>query len=89
MKEGVNAYCTTTSCAVSVGPALCSALTYTAYILGAERVMARTEPLTSSLWVSAAAAAGLAIAAVASGTLKVPTHADDWLVIAGMRRSFL
>jgi drug/metabolite transporter (DMT)-like permease len=64
--------------------ALCSAITYTAYILGAERVIDRTQPLTSSLWTSAAAATGLAIAAAVSGTLRAPSRPADWLTIAAM-----
>lgn len=64
--------------------ALCSAITYTGYILGAERVLRRTQPLTSSLWVSGAASAGLTIFAVGTGSFRVPSTLEDWLPILGM-----
>jgi drug/metabolite transporter (DMT)-like permease len=64
--------------------ALCSAVTYTGYILGAERVLRRTQPLTSSLWVSGAAGVGLAIFAAATGSFRVPSTIEDWLPIVGM-----
>jgi drug/metabolite transporter (DMT)-like permease len=64
--------------------ALCSAITYTGYILGAEHVLRRTQPLTSSLWVSGAAAVGLAIFAAGTGSFRVPSTLEDWLPIVGM-----
>jgi drug/metabolite transporter (DMT)-like permease len=64
--------------------ALCSAVTYTGYILAADRVLRRTQPLTSSLWVSGAACVGLAAFALVTGSLALPTRAADWLAILGM-----
>jgi drug/metabolite transporter (DMT)-like permease len=63
---------------------LCSAITYTGYILGAERVLRRTQPLTSSLWVSGAASAGLTIFAAVTGSFRIPSTLEDWLPIVGM-----
>ena len=69
---------------IGVVLALCSAATYTGYILAADRVLRRTQPLTSSLWVSGAACVGLAAFAAATGSLALPARERDWLAIAGM-----
>jgi drug/metabolite transporter (DMT)-like permease len=64
--------------------ALCSAITYTCYILAADRVLRRTQPLTSSLWVSGAAGIGLAAFATVRGSFRAPAGAEQWLPIIGM-----
>jgi drug/metabolite transporter (DMT)-like permease len=70
--------------ALGVVLALCSAITYTCYILVADRVLRRTPPLTSSLWVSGAAGVGLAVFAVATGAFRAPSGADEWFPILAM-----
>ena len=52
---------------------LASALTFSGYLLVADRLIPRTPPLTSALWVSLAASAGLATASVVTGTATFPT----------------
>lgn len=64
--------------------ALCSAVTYTGYILGADRVLKRTQPLTGSLWVSASASLGLGVLALATRSFRAPDGWGDWAPILGM-----
>ncbi|HEX7463878.1 MAG TPA: DMT family transporter [Actinomycetota bacterium] len=64
--------------------ALGSALAYTSYLVGADRVLRRTNPLTSSMWVSAGASIGLAAYSLASGGLGIPTGWSKWWPVLGM-----
>ncbi|MEX2274850.1 MAG: DMT family transporter [Actinomycetota bacterium] len=64
--------------------ALCSATAYSAYLIGADRLLVRTDPLVSAMWVSAAAAAGHAVFAVATGRVVVPSGWEQWGPILGM-----
>jgi drug/metabolite transporter (DMT)-like permease len=64
--------------------ALCSASMYTVYLLGAAHVIRRTAPLTSSLWVSASASAGLVVSAAVTGRLEMPSGWEQWWPILGM-----
>jgi drug/metabolite transporter (DMT)-like permease len=58
--------------------ALASALTFSGYLLGADAVLKKTRSLTSSMWVSAAAAGGLAAFALLFGEAAVPRGMDQW-----------
>jgi drug/metabolite transporter (DMT)-like permease len=64
--------------------ALGSALTYTSYLLGADRVLRRTNPLTSSMWVSAGASLGLAAYSLTSGSSGILTDWSKWWPVLGM-----
>jgi drug/metabolite transporter (DMT)-like permease len=64
--------------------ALCSALSYTAMIVGAERVFRGVHPLSGSLWVSGGAAIGLAASALLLGANQLPQGSEQWWPILGM-----
>lgn len=69
---------------VGVAFALASALTFSAYLIGVEHVVQRTSPLTSALWVSAGASAGLFVVAAITGRYVGPQSDVDWWAILGM-----
>jgi len=58
--------------------ALAAALVFSLYLLGADVVLDRTNSLTGSMWVSAAAAVALAAAAAVSGTDAWPVGLAQW-----------
>jgi len=64
--------------------ALASAITYTGYLVGADRILRKTAPLTSSMWVSAGASVGLAAIAIASGEGRFPAGWTDWWPLVAM-----
>ncbi|GIU99384.1 MAG: permease [Actinomycetota bacterium] len=64
--------------------ALGAALTYTGYLLGADAALRRTHPMTSAMWVSAGASAGLLVFAWVSGRLGFPQGASGWWPLLGM-----
>jgi drug/metabolite transporter (DMT)-like permease len=64
--------------------ALGAALTYTVYLLGADRVLRTTPALTSATWVSAGASIGIALAALASGAGRMPSDPSAWWPVVGM-----
>ncbi len=61
-----------------VALALGSSLTFALYLVGADAVLERTDSLTGALWVSTAAAAGLALYAVSSGSGDWPSGWRQW-----------
>jgi drug/metabolite transporter (DMT)-like permease len=63
---------------------LAAALTYSAYLLGADLVLRRTHPLTSAMWVSAGASAGLFAFSAVSGRFASPTSVADWWSLLAM-----
>jgi drug/metabolite transporter (DMT)-like permease len=63
--------------------ALASAVTYSTYLIGADSLLRRTDPLTSAMWVSAGASLGLFLAANVAGAWRVPV-ADEWWPLLGM-----
>jgi drug/metabolite transporter (DMT)-like permease len=63
--------------------ALAAALVFSLYLLGADAVLDRTNSLTGSMWVSAAAAAALAAAAAVSGTGARPVGLAQWGPVLG------
>jgi drug/metabolite transporter (DMT)-like permease len=68
---------------VGVLLALAAALVFSLYLLGADAVLDRTNSLTGSMWVSAAAAAALATAAGVSGTAAWPVGLAQWGPVLG------
>lgn len=70
--------------AAGVVLALLSAVVITGYLLGAEVVLRRTHPLTSSMWVSGAASVALFAASFVSTTWRSPVGWTEWGPIAGM-----
>ena len=68
---------------VGVLLALAAALVFSLYLLGANAVLDRTNSLTGSMWVSAAAAVALAAAAAVSGTGAWPVGLRQWGPVLG------
>jgi drug/metabolite transporter (DMT)-like permease len=64
--------------------ALGAATTYSAYLVGADRVLRRTSPLTSAMWVSAGASAGLFGFAAVTGNGALPSGWSEWWPVIGM-----
>jgi drug/metabolite transporter (DMT)-like permease len=68
---------------LGVAFALASAVTYSAYLIGADALLGRTDPLTSAMWVSAGASLGLFLSANAVGVWRLPAG-DEWWPLVGM-----
>ena len=64
--------------------ALAAAVTYSAYLLGSDLVLRRTSPLTSALWVSGGASAGLFVFSAIAGRYTPPQVTADWWAILAM-----
>jgi DME family drug/metabolite transporter len=64
--------------------ALCAALTFSFYLIGADAVLQRTNSLTGAMWVSASAAVGLATFALATGNASWPNGLRQWGPVSGM-----
>jgi drug/metabolite transporter (DMT)-like permease len=64
--------------------ALGSAFTYSLYLMGADAVLKKTNSLVGAIWVSASAAAGLAIYAAITGAATWPTGWHQWWPVLGM-----
>lgn len=69
---------------VGVAFALAAALTYTAYLLAADRVLQRTNPMTSAMWVSGGASIALWAFALGTGQWDLPAGWDAWGPVVGM-----
>jgi drug/metabolite transporter (DMT)-like permease len=64
--------------------ALAAALTYSAYLLGADAVLRRTHPLTSAMWISAGASMGLFVFSTLSSRYTSPASPADWWSLLAM-----
>jgi drug/metabolite transporter (DMT)-like permease len=64
--------------------ALAAAVTYSAYLVGADLVLRLTNPLTSAMWVSGGASAALFAFSIISGRFTSPTNAADWWALLAM-----
>lgn len=69
---------------VGVVLALVTAMTYSAYLTGVDLLIHRTSALTSAMWVSAGASAGLFVYASAMGHWEMPVGAAAWGPLVGM-----
>jgi drug/metabolite transporter (DMT)-like permease len=63
--------------------ALSSATMFAFYLLGAERTLKRTSSVAASMWVSAAAAAAIAVYALAGRTATWPSGGRQWWPVIG------
>jgi len=63
---------------------LTSSVVYASYLVGTEAVLKRTNSLTGAVWVATAAAAGLAVYALLTGTAELPRGWRHWGPILGM-----
>jgi drug/metabolite transporter (DMT)-like permease len=62
---------------------LASALTFSFYLIGADRVLKGTNSLVGAMYVSASASAGLVVYAFLAGQQQVPTGWTQWGPILG------
>lgn len=69
---------------LGVAFALCSAVMYSAYLMGADAVLRRTTPLTASMWVNASVAVALGGVALATGGMRPPSGWAEWGPILAM-----
>lgn len=61
-----------------------AATTYSAYLVGADRVLRRTSPLTSAMWVSGGASLGLFAFGAVTGNGSLPHGWGEWWPVIGM-----
>src|SRR5205823_438147 len=66
---------------VGIVLALCCAVAYSAYLISADRVMKGTNPMTSAMWLAAAAALANLVFAGVFGHEVVPRGSQWWVVI--------
>ncbi|MGH2591624.1 MAG: DMT family transporter, partial [Actinomycetota bacterium] len=64
--------------------ALAAAVTYSAYLVGADLVLRLTNPLTSAMWVSGGASVALFAFSTIAGRFTSPTNAADWWALLAM-----
>jgi drug/metabolite transporter (DMT)-like permease len=69
---------------VGIVLALSCAVAYSAYLIGTDRILKRTNPMTSALWLAGSAAAANAAFAVVFGATTLPGGFDRWWRIGGM-----
>ena len=63
--------------------ALCTSLAYSAYLIGTDRTVKRTDPLTAATWLGIGAAVANLMYAVAFNAVVMPA-AGSWWRLAGM-----
>lgn len=64
--------------------ALGSSLTFSLYLVGAERVVRATSSPAAAMWVGLSAAGGLAAFAVLGGRAQLPSGTVEWLPVVAM-----
>jgi len=69
---------------VGVVLALTTAVSYSAYLTGVDRLITRTGTLTGAMWVSAGASVGLFVYANVVGHWQLPSGAAEWAPLLGM-----
>jgi drug/metabolite transporter (DMT)-like permease len=57
---------------------LSAAAVFTLYLMGADSVLKKTDPMTSAAWVSGSAALGLTVFSVVTGDAAAPNGIDEW-----------
>jgi drug/metabolite transporter (DMT)-like permease len=69
---------------VGIVLALFCAVAYSAYLIGTDRILKRTNPMTSALWLAGSAASANAIFAIAFRATTLPGGFDQWWRIGAM-----
>ena len=70
--------------ATGVVLALGSSVTFSLYLVGAERSVKRTSSPAAAMWVSLSAAVGLAVFAAVTGQARLPSGAAEWVPVGSM-----
>jgi drug/metabolite transporter (DMT)-like permease len=63
--------------------ALCTAVAYTSYLVGTDRTVKRTDPITAAAWLGAGASVANLVYAFAFRSVAAPSG-DSWFWLAGM-----
>jgi drug/metabolite transporter (DMT)-like permease len=61
--------------------ALCTSVTYTAYLISTDRFVKVTDPLTAATWLGAGAALANVVYGIVLGPFVVPPAADWWRIV--------
>ena len=61
-----------------------SAVTFSLYLVGAERTVKATSSPAAAMWVSLSAAGGLALFAAVTGDARPPSGPGEWVPVGGM-----
>lgn len=64
--------------------ALCTSFAYTAYLIGTDRHVHRTDPLTAAVWLGVGAATANVVYGAAFGALQLPASGSGWRLVAMM-----
>jgi drug/metabolite transporter (DMT)-like permease len=64
--------------------ALCTSVAYTAYLIGTDRHVKVSDPLTAAAWLGIGAATANVVYAVAFGAVVFPTASSAWRLVAMM-----
>ena len=64
--------------------ALCTSVAYTAYLVGTDRHVKATDPLTAAAWLGIGAATANVVYAVAFGAVVFPAASSTWRLVAMM-----
>jgi drug/metabolite transporter (DMT)-like permease len=64
--------------------ALCTSVAYTAYLVGTDRHVKLTDPLTAAAWLGIGAATANVVYAVAFGAVVFPAASSTWRLVAMM-----
>jgi len=64
--------------------ALCTSVAYTAYLVGTDRHVKATDPLTAATWLGIGAATANVVYAVAFGAVVFPAASSTWRLVAMM-----
>lgn len=67
-----------------VSLAMAAAVTFSLYLVGAERSLKETSSPAAAMWVSLSAATGLALFAAVTGQARPPSGPAEWLLVSGM-----
>jgi len=62
--------------------ALCTSVAYTAYLIGTDRHVRTTDPLTAAAWLGIGAATANVVYAVAFGAVTFPAASSAWRLVA-------
>jgi drug/metabolite transporter (DMT)-like permease len=62
--------------------AICTSLAYSAYLIGTDRTVKRTDPLAAAAWLGAGAAVANVVYAMAFGAVVVPSAGSWWRLAA-------
>ncbi len=69
---------------VGIVLALCTSLAYSAYLVGTDRHVKRTDPLTAAAWLGVGAATANVVYGAAFGALQPPAPGSSWRLVAMM-----